>query len=571
MLSTWVKKRQKARAKARLWFQAGTLALYLLLVLANVTLRTLRSNLAAPSLTEGKDVAVSLDAGREKANGGGGSVGSLMRVRRDSPSSETEQSDFALPDNKININDDEDDDKDNCTPRAIHNFPGNFFTLKDTQDGGVLVHILIALYLFGALSIVCDDYFVPAMERLCQDLGLQEDVAGATFMAAGSSAPELCTSIVGVFIAQSDVGVGTIVGSAVFNILCIVGLCGLLAGMVLPLTWYPLMRDTLFYLLSVLVLVLFIRDSRVYWYEALVMLLLYIIYILLMYFNRTLENRATSALDAVKLRWRARRGYWGPVDPEEDRGLLENSGASERSGGEQETPGEAETDFSTSYKDGAETEEGQGYESPWTVPDSYLGRVFWVAMLPVKAVCYFTVPDCRRGGVWRRLYMLTFLASVVWIAAFTYVMVWVITIAGDALSIPDTVMGLTLLAAGTSIPDCLAGVLVARDGYGDMAVSNAVGSNVFDILICLGLPWLIETAFVKRGDYLEISSSGLIYSSLTLLATVVFLLVSIAVNRWRLTKAYGALCLAVYVVVITLSSLYELNVFGDLNPPACPR
>lgn len=41
-------------------------------------------------------------------------------------------------------------------------------SLKDTQDGGVFVHILIALYLFAALAIVCDDYFVPSLERICE-------------------------------------------------------------------------------------------------------------------------------------------------------------------------------------------------------------------------------------------------------------------------------------------------------------------------------------------------------------------------------------------------------------------
>lgn len=52
---------------------------------------------------------------------------------------------------------------------------------------------------------------------------MSEDVAGATFMAAGSSAPELFTGVAGVAF-ESDVGVGTIVGSAVFNILVIVAL-----------------------------------------------------------------------------------------------------------------------------------------------------------------------------------------------------------------------------------------------------------------------------------------------------------------------------------------------------------
>ena len=44
-------------------------------------------------------------------------------------------------------------------------------------------------------------------------------------------------------------------------------------------------------------------------------------------------------------------------------------------------------------------------------------------------------------------------------------------------------------------------------GLGDMAVSNAVGSNVFDILICLGIPWLIQTG-IKNGRPVQVYSEG---------------------------------------------------------------
>ena len=77
--------------------------------------------------------------------------------------------------------------------------------------------------MFVALAIVCDEFFVPALDVIIEVIGCSEDVAGATFMAAGGSAPELFTSVIGVFIAFSDVGIGTIVGSAVFNILFVIG------------------------------------------------------------------------------------------------------------------------------------------------------------------------------------------------------------------------------------------------------------------------------------------------------------------------------------------------------------
>ena len=70
---------------------------------------------------------------------------------------------------------------------------------------------------------MCDDYFVAALEEMCDKWSITEDVAGATFMAAGGSAPELFTSLLGVFVAESDVGFGTIVGSAVFNVLFVIG------------------------------------------------------------------------------------------------------------------------------------------------------------------------------------------------------------------------------------------------------------------------------------------------------------------------------------------------------------
>jgi len=52
-------------------------------------------------------------------------------------------------------------------------------------------------------------------------------------------------------------------------------------------------------------------------------------------------------------------------------------------------------------------------------------------------------------------------------------------------------MGITFIAAGTSIPDLITSVIVARQGHGDMAVSSSIGSNIFDILVGLPLPWIL--------------------------------------------------------------------------------
>uniref|UniRef100_A0A493U3B9 Solute carrier family 24 member 5 n=1 Tax=Anas platyrhynchos platyrhynchos TaxID=8840 RepID=A0A493U3B9_ANAPP len=86
--------------------------------------------------------------------------------------------------------------------------------------------------MFLAVSIVCDDYFLPSLEIISECLGLSQDVAGATFMAAGSSAPELVTAFLGVFVTKGDIGISTILGSAIYNLLGICAACGLLSNVV---------------------------------------------------------------------------------------------------------------------------------------------------------------------------------------------------------------------------------------------------------------------------------------------------------------------------------------------------
>ena len=106
-------------------------------------------------------------------------------------------------------------------------------------------------------------------------------------------------------------------------------------------------------------------------------------------------------------------------------------------------------------------------------------------------------------------------------------------------------------------------------GHGDMAVSNAIGSNVFDILMCLGLPWFIATTMVDPGGFVAVQSKGMIYSTLSLFATVVFLVGALHFNYWRLNKKFGAILLVWYFIFMTFASLYELNFFGNVNPPQC--
>lgn len=197
----------------------------------------------------------------------------------------------------------------NCNAPAIHEIPPDGFTREQRQSGWIVVHVVLAIYCFWFLATICDEYFVPCIQSICSCFNLNEDVVGATFMAAAASSPELFINCVGTFITKSDLGVGAIVGSAVFNVLAVPACCGLFAGkvrtallrfreetfrfqqsertfhstilifQVIFLDWWPVSRDCLMYGVSVISLIITLQDGIVMWYEALLLVFFYVIYI----------------------------------------------------------------------------------------------------------------------------------------------------------------------------------------------------------------------------------------------------------------------------------------------------
>lgn len=210
------------------------------------------------------------------------------------------------------------------------------------------------LYMFLAIAICCDEFFVPALEEMASErrMNMSMDVAGehqrhrhrrlqppprrgsalvsllpdagtsclilratphpshgpvspppslltpagATLMAAGGSAPELFTSLVGTF-RQSDIGFGTIIGSATFNILFVISMCCLLTKDVLPLTWWPLFRDCACYTVGLVLLAVFcgvVTPGEVHLWEAIILFVVYLGYCVIMWQNENIYKAITG-------------------------------------------------------------------------------------------------------------------------------------------------------------------------------------------------------------------------------------------------------------------------------------
>lgn len=331
---------------------------------------------------------------------------------------------------------------------------------------------LAMLLSFILLARIVDKFFVASLDRISHDLKLSSDAAGATLMAVGSSAPELFVALFSVLKPGSHeaIGIGSIVGSALFNLLGIIGVVALAKKSLL--TWQPVVRDIIFYFIAVGLLLWGIFDGSFGLWNAIAFLGIYIIYV----------------VAVVK---------WRKIFPYKDMKYIQEVAA----------------------EDCTEN-----------------GKANWLD----KGLC-FVFPNAER-------YYWVFFISIVLIAALSWVLVEAAIVFSYVLNIPEAIIGLTVLAIGTSIPDLISSLIVARQGRGDMAVSNAIGSNIFDVLVGLGLPFLI--AMLIYGGEISASGQNLFESSAILFASIIVFGLLLIIKRWKINWVTGVVLLGLYLLYL---------------------
>jgi len=366
----------------------------------------------------------------------------------------------------------------------------------------IIVDLLILLLCFYTLARVVDTYFIESLEIISKKLKLSSDIAGATFMAIGSSAPELFISILALFRSseQQALGAGTIVGSAIFNILVIIGVSALYKRA--TLTWQPVIRDLVIYIGAILLLLFTFRDGQITFGDSVLFLGLYVVYLI-----------------SFKL--------WKKFFPYTTKGDIQNQMLEE----------DAQT------QDDIRTEK----LSLKNAFDKILEKLF---------------VNLRK---YPKLYFVNFFIAISFLAIASHFMVESAVNIATFFNIPTVIIGLTILASGTSIPDLLSSINVAKRGKGDMAIANAVGSNIFDIAIGLGVPWLFTTFFFHKS--VPVATENLASSIILLFATVVALLFLLIAKKWEIGRYAGILLIASYIFYILVKiGLFEftlcLNAWG---------
>ena len=100
-----------------------------------------------------------------------------------------------------------------------------------------------------------------------------------------------------------------------------------------------------------------------------------------------------------------------------------------------------------------------------------------------------------------------------------------------------------------------------------MPVSNTVGSNTFDILLCLGVPWLIKSAAWNAP--VEINSHGLVVSCVFIVGSVAIAFFVLYLNSWALNQKVGCFFLVLYLIFLVTSVSMHMFVFDRFRLPMC--
>ena len=289
------------------------------------------------------------------------------------------------------------------------------------------------------------DGFMTASEYVGRNLS--DGVRGATINAIASSMPEVFTSLFFLFVLQDaegfSGGIGTTAGSAIFNsmvipavaVLAVIGI-GLTKRV--KVSKKVMLRDGISLLIAELIFIVLISGSLLDWYHGLLLMLVYVVYIVYM--------------------------FWS-MDKKEREHLMEES-----------------------HVDVDELVDDEVKQKPFwlglitfDLERIFIGRdkinnlnawsLLLFATLSIAGVCYFLVLACE------------------WIGSDTY------HVPGfgqfNGLGIPVMFVALILASAASSFPDTIISIKDAQRGQYDDAISNALGSNIFDICFALGFPLFI--------------------------------------------------------------------------------
>lgn len=340
--------------------------------------------------------------------------------------------------------------------------------------------INIVLLVLGVIIVLKGaDWLTDGAVNIATRFGVSQMVIGLTIVAMGTSMPEFCVSMVSALKGTPDLAVGNVVGSNTLNTLLIVGCSALVAPIMVKRS--SVKRDIPFAVVASLLMLLFCLDGAIGRVDAAVLFAGFCLFMFV-----TLKYAKTTE---------------------------EHSVAVATSGAAMATAAAASTSVSE-----APTSQTSAPETPvsqTSAPEASVASMLKaVVMLVVGLLCLIAGSNMFVDNA-------SFVAS--------------------SLGVSDAVIGLTIVAGGTSLPELATSMVSAKKGNSDIAIGNVIGSNVFNILMIIGI-----TGLVKPMHIAGITTLDLIMMLASMLLMWFFCRTTYKVKRWE-----GAVLTIVYLAYLT--------------------
>lgn len=352
--------------------------------------------------------------------------------------------------------------------------------------------INIVLLVLGVIIVLKGaDWLTDGAVNIATRFGVSQMVIGLTIVAMGTSMPEFCVSMVSALKGTPDLAVGNVVGSNTLNTLLIVGCSALVAPIMVKRS--SVKRDIPFAVVASLLMLLFCLDGAIGRVDAAVLFAGFCLFmfVTLKYAKTTEEHAAAVATNGAATAT-----------------AISEASTSQTSASEASSYETSDHEASSS---GTSDHEASSSEASQASGTSMLKAV---VMLVVGLLCLIAGSNMFVDNA-------SFVAS--------------------SLGVSDAMIGLTIVAGGTSLPELATSMVSAKKGNSDIAIGNVIGSNVFNILMIIGI-----TGLVKPMHIAGITTLDLIMMLASMLLMWFFCRTTYKVKRWE-----GAVLTIVYLAYLT--------------------
>lgn len=353
--------------------------------------------------------------------------------------------------------------------------------------------INIVLLVLGVIIVLKGaDWLTDGAVNIATRFGVSQMVIGLTIVAMGTSMPEFCVSMVSALKGTPDLAVGNVVGSNTLNTLLIVGCSALVAPIMVKRS--SVKRDIPFAVVASLLMLLFCLDGAIGRVDAAVLFAGFCLFmfVTLKYAKTTEEHAAAVATSGAAMATAA----------------AASTSVSETPTSQTSAPEASTSQPSSSEASSSETSAQEASQASGT------SMLKAIVMLVVGLLCLIAGSNMFVDNA-------SFVAS--------------------SLGVSDAVIGLTIVAGGTSMPELATSMVSAKKGNSDIAIGNVIGSNVFNILMIIGI-----TGLVKPMHIAGITTLDLIMMLASMLLMWFFCRTTYKVKRWE-----GAVLTIIYLAYLT--------------------